>query len=198
MRHSILTALALFAGASSTSAATLQVNGVTGKLTGATNVLISGKAWDVSFVDGACTTLFTGCDTPLDFTFQSDESAKAAGQALLDQVLLDVEAGPFDSNPARTFGCTGGSCVIAIPYAIGAQDMASVATVFNLSGDNDYVATGGISRTLNTATVSSIAWARFTASAPSVPEPASWAMMIGGFSILGAVMRRRMPSTSHA
>jgi hypothetical protein len=26
---------------------------------------------------------------------------------------------------------------------------------------------------------------------PSVPEPASWAMMVGGFGLLGAAIRRR-------
>jgi hypothetical protein len=31
----------------------------------------------------------------------------------------------------------------------------------------------------------------FTAQASSVPEPASWAMMIGGFGLMGAAMRRQ-------
>jgi hypothetical protein len=36
---------------------------------------------------------------------------------------------------------------------------------------------------------------RFTASTPAaVPEPASWALMIGGFGLAGAAMRRR-PAT---
>ena len=30
-----------------------------------------------------------------------------------------------------------------------------------------------------------------TIAAPAVPEPASWAMMIGGFAIAGAAMRRK-------
>ncbi len=29
--------------------------------------------------------------------------------------------------------------------------------------------------------------------APSVPEPASWAMMIAGFGLVGAMVRRRRP-----
>jgi hypothetical protein len=28
---------------------------------------------------------------------------------------------------------------------------------------------------------------------PSVPEPATWAMFIGGFGLMGAAMRRRRP-----
>ena len=31
---------------------------------------------------------------------------------------------------------------------------------------------------------------------PGVPEPAAWAMMLGGFGIVGAAMRRRKLSTS--
>jgi hypothetical protein len=30
----------------------------------------------------------------------------------------------------------------------------------------------------------------------AVPEPASWAMMVGGFGLLGAAMRRRRPNTA--
>ena len=33
-------------------------------------------------------------------------------------------------------------------------------------------------------------------SASAVPEPASWAMMVGGFGLLGATMRRRKPSVA--
>jgi len=33
---------------------------------------------------------------------------------------------------------------------------------------------------------------------PAVPEPASWAMMIGGFGLIGAAMRRRSTATSTA
>ncbi len=32
----------------------------------------------------------------------------------------------------------------------------------------------------------------------AVPEPASWAMMIGGFALIGASMRRRMPVVAFA
>jgi hypothetical protein len=36
------------------------------------------------------------------------------------------------------------------------------------------------------------------ADAPAVPEPASWAMMIAGFGLVGAVFRRRGRRTKHA
>ena len=34
--------------------------------------------------------------------------------------------------------------------------------------------------------------------AAAVPEPASWAMMVGGFGMLGAAMRRRKVNVSFA
>jgi len=33
---------------------------------------------------------------------------------------------------------------------------------------------------------------------PAVPEPATWAMMIAGFGLVGAAMRRRRPAATHA
>ena len=39
---------------------------------------------------------------------------------------------------------------------------------------------------------------RITASSPSVPEPASWALMIGGFGVVGAAMRRRRTAAAFA
>jgi hypothetical protein len=37
-----------------------------------------------------------------------------------------------------------------------------------------------------------------TVGAPAVPEPASWAMMIGGMAVVGAAMRRRQTQVSFA
>lgn len=37
-----------------------------------------------------------------------------------------------------------------------------------------------------------------TAEIPGVPEPATWAMMIGGFGLVGAAMRRRVSNVAYA
>jgi hypothetical protein len=56
---------------------------------------------------------------------------------------------------------------------------SSTSIWFNVSG---LVAPSG-SRAILTVT-----------STPAVPEPATWAMMIGGFALAGAAMRRRVPT----
>jgi len=102
MRKVVL-AVVLVLMASGAQAATLNVIG--GQLMGASGVLVDGGLYDVEFLDGTCIALFHGCDEVWDFTFLSSADAALASQALLDQVFLDVAAGPFDTNPALTSGC---------------------------------------------------------------------------------------------
>jgi hypothetical protein len=60
--------------------------------------------------------------------------------------------------------------------ALHIQQDGSVLVVANPSGD-DYMQTSGLSFT--------------TISPAAVPEPATWAMMVGGFGLMGAALRRR-------
>lgn len=86
--HTIMAVGSLcLASASASAAVTLVVEA--GKLAGARNVMVGGVAYDVSFQDGTCTGLFSGCDAPGDFTFPSNATANAAITALNDTVLLD-------------------------------------------------------------------------------------------------------------
>jgi PEP-CTERM motif len=115
----ILAAAMAFANAN--VAAVLQVD-ANGKLSGATGVDVSGARFDVRFRDGTCIALFSGCDAASDFAFQTEPSAIAAAQALLDQVFLDGPAGQFDSVPALTRGCGPflgfALCDVLIPSAV--------------------------------------------------------------------------------
>jgi len=108
----------IFAGAAG-HAAVLNVDGTTGKLLGASGVNVNGTLYDVSFQDGTCNTLFSGCDDKTDFTFQNGPDAEAAAFALLDQVFLDVAAGRFDSDPSLTAGCSNALiCIVHTPFDI--------------------------------------------------------------------------------
>ena len=63
-------------------------------------------------------------------------------------------------------------------------------TTYHAFADNVTLTTGAGSTTWNfnlTATA-----------APAVPEPASWAMMIAGFGLVGTAMRRRQPQIRYA
>ena len=118
MRMLFLSAV-LFFVAGAAQAATLNV--VQGQLMGASGVDVGGTFYDVQFLDGTCIDLFNGCDDTSDFTFQTVASATLAGQALLDQVLVNsVAFGQFDDNPSFTNGCEldGGVCLSFVPYLV--------------------------------------------------------------------------------
>jgi hypothetical protein len=94
----------------------LNVDG-SGQLTGAQNVNVAGILYNVTFLDGTCVDLFNGCTEPSDFIFQTVAEATAAGQALLDQIFLDVSSGAFDAIPTLTRGCVfSDHCRSFIPY----------------------------------------------------------------------------------
>lgn len=82
------------------NAATLTVVGRV--LQGATNVLVGGSLYDVSFRDGTCLSLFDGCNEASDFTFQSAIAADAASAALLVQIFGAGDI--YDTNPSKTRG----------------------------------------------------------------------------------------------
>ena len=118
MRMLFLSAV-LFFVAGAAQAATLNV--VAGQLMGASGVDVGGTFYDVQFLDGTCIDLFNGCDDTSDFTFQTGASATLAGQALLDQVLVNsVAFGQFDDIPSLTNGCEldGGVCLSLVPWAL--------------------------------------------------------------------------------
>ncbi len=110
---------------SSAFAATLNVVG--GQLLGASGVDVGGTLYNVDFHDGTCIALFNGCDEVSDFTFQTEESALLASQALLDQVFLDGVAGSFDSFHLLASVCfeEESDCTIITPYGFsedGSED----------------------------------------------------------------------------
>jgi len=173
-----------------TQAATLLVSGFT--LTGATGVNVNGTLYDVSLVDGACSVVFTGCDSNLDFAFTNVTDATAAAQALLDQVFVDGLDGPFDTTPFLTNGCADPIiCTAWIPYNVAGIDV-SLMTATNTNGV-DFLQAGIADPSADTSQSSQLVWARFTLSAttPGIPEPGSWAMMLLGFGAIGALMRYR-------
>ncbi len=112
-----LATAALAFAPSAAQAATLRVVG--GSLIGAANVDVDGTLFNVTFSNGSCVSLFSGCNNLWDFTFQTQASAVNAAQALLDQVFLDTAEGDFDSDPALTEGCLSFAlCTAKIPYAL--------------------------------------------------------------------------------
>jgi len=96
-------------------------------------------------------------------------------------VLLEPQVGILDP--------TGGLCQEGI---VTAQDLAMFdALGWDLSFDI-------LQNTSYAMSTSQILQAYLDAQNPGVPEPASWAMMIGGFALVGASLRRRRTAVSFA
>ncbi len=171
----------------SASAAVLQFDGSILKLVGATGVDIGGVFFDVEFVEGTCIDLFSGCDAPADFNFQSEAAANQAAQALIDQVFV----GPFDTDPTLTFGCSFTIvCASNIPFALGRPvpppGFFEGVLVFNQSGGN-FIDSGQVGRGRDTSLEAPENFARFT----PTPVPVPSAMLLMGTGLLGLIGYRK-------
>jgi hypothetical protein len=131
MKGVVIVLLALILMPIYASAALLNVAD-NGQLMGASGVDVGGVLYDVSFQDGSCPSLYTGCDNASDdFIFTSLNDSIAASQALLDQVFVDGPHGAFDSDPELINGIVwayGG--IIFTPYGIPATLYPAFDTTF--------------------------------------------------------------------
>jgi hypothetical protein len=189
-----LAAIAALVSAGPAAAAILVVDN--GILTGATGVDIGGSLYDVTFVDGTCAALFSGCDEPSDFNISGGFEANSAAVALLGQVFVDGIDGMFDSDPTLTAGCGVGPvvnhCAAIIPFEnVGATIVQGVAAnnfEVNDTIDVDFT----VSPSTDTSPATTAVFALFTPHVTSsLPEPATWAMMLLGFGAMGMAIRRR-------
>lgn len=180
------TAGLLASAAPDARAATLITSG--GELIGASGVIVGTGSYEVSFIDGSCASIFSGCDSAADFAFTTFETAGQAAQALLDQVFIGV----YDTEPERIAGC--GSVVVCapdIPYSTDGTTF-DLRRAFNYAIEaNDAVGqTEGILVTTNYGFFGGSTFARFTPTS-AIPEPGAWMMMLAGFGALGASLRSR-------
>lgn len=176
------------------SSAVIWIGDATG-LTGARNVDVGGTLYDVTFVDGTCGDLFDGCDDASDLMFTNARSARAASQALLDQVFLDTPAAPgdYDSVPALTEGCSDGFwCRPATLYGIGTGVLAEVSLAVNRDDNLDAAVVTVLNRLTDTAIIASITYAVWTLSpTPDTDLPGPGTLLLTGAGLGLLVSRRR-------
>lgn len=177
-----------------------------GELFGASGVDVDGVLYDVTFVDGTCASLFTGCDDAADFTFTTQASALAASHALLAQVFVDGPVGNFDSQPIQTNHCRISLfCEVLTPFAIAGVGLVATGVASNYAGPDslfaaDHVSTSVWNVLTNTmidpATSDAYVFATWTAQASPVPEPSTLFLVATGLVVgIGGWRRRRRSST---
>ncbi|MGD1877541.1 MAG: PEP-CTERM sorting domain-containing protein [Kiloniellaceae bacterium] len=168
----------------SPAGATPVLNVVGGQLVGASNVEVLGVLYDVTFVEGSCVEVFSGCDNAAeDFDFTHFTPALAAAQALLDSVFIGI----FDDDPSLTFICPAirNHCAATIPYEVGLIDTFEIVNVAyaynNVSEVLDRIETSTFNRGEDYLEYGYF-YARFTP-AIAVPEPST--LLLFGFALVG-------------
>ena len=196
---SVLISLACVLGTSASAAVNKQIVG--GKLVGATGIQVGLDFYDVAFGIDSCNRLVVGCGGA-PFVINSF-NVVAAATALSEQVFT----GSFDTNHGDTFGCdaTKRYCQILTPYAINTRN----ANFFNYVGfgnaaleSDDFLTNTSpstrrdefaSSKGNSTFSVVLAVWTPSVANPnpPAVPEPGTYALMLGGLALIGAVNHRR-------
>ena len=101
-------------------------------------------------------------------------------------ILSNLNSGRVVNFP----GLLNGTAFIGIHYGNGNGGPGNSTTFYRINAVN----LDTIGLTLNASSTATL----FAVQTPAVPEPATWAMMIAGFGLVGGVMRRRRVSAALA
>lgn len=196
IRCALAASLLLLSSVASAALINVAPNGL---LTGAQGVQVAGSLYDVSFLDGTCIELFTGCDGAEDFLFNTPLTALQASIALSEQVFLDdALLGAFDSVPGLTNGCGADEflCNILTPYTVGPSGVVDAQYFANLiDQSSDSLGTAGEMRDSTLAPLPNRAdrdvWAVWKTAAPiAVSEPGTLALFAAGLLALWSTRRK--------
>lgn len=114
-RNLLVAWLLLFGG----SAQAAYYSVVDGELVGALEVDVAGELFDVSFGNGSCIDLYTGCDELTDLPFADPVESQLAVTALLTQVFGNGDS--YATDPTLTRGCGSPVCFLMMPYAFSSN-----------------------------------------------------------------------------
>ena len=182
--------LFLWVGLQGSAGATtvLQVTG--GILTGATGVDVSGRLYDVQFVDGSCDTLFNSCSS---FTFSTLAAANTASNVLLTSVFFDGVEGLFDTHPELTHGCTKKTCLTFTPFESSIfTELLEVSIAENNRSINfDEITNGSTSTKFNPVDRDDVTFAVWSAARPVPLPPTILSLGAAGIGLLLGRRRKR-------
>ena len=134
--YKLIAFVCLVCSASVYSAAELVWDG--SQYTGATGIDVGGALYDVSFVDGTCTSVFNSCDEASDFQFD-EQGALDASQAFLDAFFyygFPTSDPNLDLDATLAIGCSNpDGCSFFTPYE---SDQTLVDFVYVLIGSLQY------------------------------------------------------------
>jgi hypothetical protein len=171
---------------------------VSGKLTGANGVTVSGLTYNVSFMSGNCIEVFSGCNSNDFFQFHTSAEALNASKELLNQVFVNISGYDLDTNPFLTSGVKANPYNLAwiiTPYAINGKGYAGLVLT-QVARNSSTEASDWASlcdcgmwdyqKTQNTET-----YAVWSLAIQPVPEPANVAMIVLGIGLLLSLQRNR-------
>jgi len=176
-----LVAVVLFVVSATWSHAAPVLKVVDGRLAGADHVAVGSLFFDVEFVEGTCAEVYGSCTLAAFQPFADLDTARAAGQALLDTVLIDSALGLFDTKPELTYGCSyRGACSIFMPQTVGPTlvrgfGVNNMSPIYELNNIDGISSPQGVQAILDfDSRGADIVFARWTASAAApIPLPAT-------------------------
>ncbi|WP_174273748.1 PEPxxWA-CTERM sorting domain-containing protein [Sphingomonas bacterium] len=131
----------------------------------------SGLTWTLSGIADSTGTQTFSYDSSGFYAYFNVRAELSAFSGADVQTLYNTGPANCCSSPSGGFDYTG---TVTLDLVAG---QSYGFTLYGSNGDSD-------ARALGTLTVSAL-------EAPSVPEPASWAMMVAGFGLLGGALRKR-------
>jgi hypothetical protein len=140
--------------------------------------------WDPSLVAGFATPqdAFSGagfgandCTTPGVFAFGQSTGGLSGGEQNLPVATSSCGAGPFMINPGQEI-----LAVMFMQTPVNRGGWIDASHTFRMAYDP------ALSEEVRTALIHTM-----TPGTPGVPEPETWALMLAGFGLAGAAIRRR-------